>query len=190
MRFYWDFCHKYHHEAFDGGSLSLFLRKLQEKKQSEQQQNQAKQAVSLFYEMQSGSMQPLTKNKSISSQSQNDIDRKNVHSNNWLHHDGNTSEAHDPVAQHPRSRQPCVNPITVNNPPEKVGISWVFVFDQLVSEIKIRHYSPKTLKAYRGWMRAPLNGLQNILFAILLPAIYYRRIMISARFRNCWGIAM
>jgi len=27
------------------------------------------------------------------------------------------------------------------------------VFDRLLSEIKIRHYSPKTLKAYRGWTR-------------------------------------
>jgi len=31
------------------------------------------------------------------------------------------------------------------------GTSWVFVFDTLASEIKMRHYSPKTLKAYRGW---------------------------------------
>jgi integron integrase len=31
--------------------------------------------------------------------------------------------------------------------------SWVFVFDTLNSEIKLRHYSLKTLKAYRGWTR-------------------------------------
>jgi hypothetical protein len=29
----------------------------------------------------------------------------------------------------------------------------VFVFDTLNSEIKLRHYSPKTLKSYRGWTR-------------------------------------
>lgn len=33
----------------------------------------------------------------------------------------------------------------------KAGSSWVYVFDQLENEIKLRHYSPKTLKAYRGW---------------------------------------
>ena len=27
------------------------------------------------------------------------------------------------------------------------------MFHRLLSEIKIRHYSPKTLKAYRGWTR-------------------------------------
>jgi integron integrase len=35
----------------------------------------------------------------------------------------------------------------------QTGSSWVFVFDTLNSEIKLRHYSSKTLKAYRGWTR-------------------------------------
>jgi len=33
------------------------------------------------------------------------------------------------------------------------GQSWVLVFDTLKSEIMLRHYSPKTLKSYRGWVR-------------------------------------
>jgi integron integrase len=33
------------------------------------------------------------------------------------------------------------------------GGSWAFVFDTLNREIQLRHYSPKTLKAYRGWAR-------------------------------------
>lgn len=49
LRFYWDFCHKYRHDPFDLGSLPLFLNKLQEKRQSEQQLKQAQDAVSLFY---------------------------------------------------------------------------------------------------------------------------------------------
>ena len=153
LRFYWDFCYKYHHETLDISSLPLFLRKLQEKRQSDQQQNQAKLAVSLFYEMQTASEQLLTRNKNISCQSQRSDDRINAHPNNSLHHVSNISVVHDPVVQHLRSQQHCVHPVIVNNPPENVGTSWVFVFDQLVSEIKIRHYSPKTLKAYRGWIR-------------------------------------
>lgn len=35
----------------------------------------------------------------------------------------------------------------------QTGSSWVFVYDTLNSEIKIRHYSPKTLKSYRSWTR-------------------------------------
>jgi len=52
LRFYWDFCHKYHHDSFHSDSSPLFLRKLQDKHQSEPQQKQAHHAVSLFYEMQ------------------------------------------------------------------------------------------------------------------------------------------
>jgi integron integrase len=35
----------------------------------------------------------------------------------------------------------------------QTGNSWGFVFDTLNSEIKLRHYSQKTLKAYRSWTR-------------------------------------
>ena len=52
LRFYWDFCHKYRHDCLHSDSLPLFLRKLQDKHPSEQQQKQAQHAVSLFYEMQ------------------------------------------------------------------------------------------------------------------------------------------
>ena len=59
LHFYWDFCHKYHHDAFHTDSLPLFMQKLQDKNQSEQQQHEANQAVSLFFRMQTATMQPL-----------------------------------------------------------------------------------------------------------------------------------
>jgi site-specific recombinase XerD len=31
--------------------------------------------------------------------------------------------------------------------------NWAPVYDGLISEIKLRHYSPKTLKSYRSWIR-------------------------------------
>ena len=31
--------------------------------------------------------------------------------------------------------------------------NWAPVYDGLISEIKLRHYSPKTLKSYRSWVR-------------------------------------
>lgn len=40
-----------------------------------------------------------------------------------------------------------------SRPVVQTGSSWVFVFDTLNCEIKLRHYSPKTLKAYRSWTR-------------------------------------
>jgi len=152
LRFYWDFCHKYYYDAFHTDSLPLFLQKLHEKRQTEQQQNQAKYAVSLFYEMQNVSEQPITRNKGVSSQSLQSVNQKKANPSHGTHQNSKIPVVQDPV-QHPPSHQPSSNPVTGNHRPEKPGTSWVFVFDRLVREIKIRHYSPKTLKAYRSWIR-------------------------------------
>ena len=48
-----DFCLKYHYEILDKESLSYFLKKLEDKNQTEQQQKQAFHAVSIFYEIES-----------------------------------------------------------------------------------------------------------------------------------------
>ena len=31
------------------------------------------------------------------------------------------------------------------------GVSWINEYDKLKNEIKVRHYSPKTLRSYKGW---------------------------------------
>ncbi|MCP4405902.1 MAG: integron integrase [bacterium] len=36
---------------------------------------------------------------------------------------------------------------------KETGANWVWLYDKLESAIKVRHYSPKTLKAYRSWIR-------------------------------------
>jgi integron integrase len=36
---------------------------------------------------------------------------------------------------------------------ERIKVSWMPVYDCLESEIKLRHYSPRTLRSYRGWVR-------------------------------------
>ncbi len=133
LRFYWDFCYKYHHEVFNAQSLSFYIQKLQEKRQSEQQQNQAKHAVSLFYEM------------------HNSINQLQVPISHSERQKINPSLRQNLLSDTSRDLRP--SPVIGDNPPEKKGTSWVYIFDQLVTEIKLRHYSPKTLKAYRGWIR-------------------------------------
>ena len=49
MRYYLDFCHKYHFEQGTDASLSAFLKKLDKKKQSVQLQKQAEQAIRLYF---------------------------------------------------------------------------------------------------------------------------------------------
>ena len=51
LRFYWDFCQKYHHPVSKHESLSHFIEKLHQKKQKEYQIKQASDAVSLYYEI-------------------------------------------------------------------------------------------------------------------------------------------
>jgi hypothetical protein len=49
LRYYWDFCHKYHFPPEQHASLPHFLKKLQEKRQTQVQQEQAAPAIWLFY---------------------------------------------------------------------------------------------------------------------------------------------
>ena len=53
LRYYLDFCLKYRYEILKKESLSYFLKKLEDKNQTEQQQKQAFHAVSIFYEIES-----------------------------------------------------------------------------------------------------------------------------------------
>ncbi|MCP4049144.1 MAG: hypothetical protein GY730_00325, partial [bacterium] len=49
LRYYLDFCKKYHHPYADHQSLHLFLAKLKQKKQSADKQGQALKAIRLYY---------------------------------------------------------------------------------------------------------------------------------------------
>ena len=49
LRYYLDFCLKYHHEPVNKESFTLFVQKLKNKNQTEQQRKQAFDAVSIFY---------------------------------------------------------------------------------------------------------------------------------------------
>lgn len=149
LRFYWDFCHKYQHDIFHSDSLPLFLQKLQSKNQSEQQQNQAKHSVSLFLKMHAADEQLQIRDGNNSKPSLQKINCSGVTSNPSKDESSLSSVVQSSI-RHNYSDQ---NLSTVNRSSEDTGTSWTFVFDQLVNEIKIRHYSPKTLKAYRGYIR-------------------------------------
>jgi hypothetical protein len=49
LRFYLDFCDKYHHVPALRSSLPLFIRKLHEKNQTSRQRKQASHAINLYY---------------------------------------------------------------------------------------------------------------------------------------------
>jgi len=112
LKYYLDFCQKYHFQHEDRKSLNHFIRKLKDKRQSEQQQQQAINAIAIYYE-------------TLPTVSESNIEYKNK------------------------------NHIISS---EKEGLKltnadWKRVYNDLSSEIQLRNYSKKTLKAYMGWAR-------------------------------------
>ena len=158
LRYYWDFCHKYQHDPFHPSSLPLFLNKLAQKRHSNQQREQADQAIKLFYQVQATAIArdtnlPTTSRNTVSIQSppspyvpHRKITPEPAQS---IHHSHHQSTPYD------NTRQSFLDNHSpqIANVENRTGCSWVFVFDGLTREIQLRHYSPKTLKSYRGWAR-------------------------------------
>ncbi|MCD4729569.1 MAG: phage integrase N-terminal SAM-like domain-containing protein, partial [Bacteroidales bacterium] len=112
LRYYLDFCGKYGFNQLNKGILVNFIKKLKEKKQTDQQQKQAYHSISLFYELGSINSEQeglfKNRNKKLSTKKDN---------------------------------------LKLTN------TNWTPVYDGLIAEIKLRHYSPKTLKSYGSWVR-------------------------------------
>ena len=51
LRYYLDFCRKYHFSPEHQTSLPHFIQKLQEKRQTRSQQEQASKAIALYYQI-------------------------------------------------------------------------------------------------------------------------------------------
>ncbi len=150
LRYYWDFCYKYHHDPLTASSLPLFLGKLQEKRQSTQQQNQAQFAISLLYGMNSPT--PSKQNAAPINTNPCKVQENNKNYNG----SAKATEKPDTENVTHTSSQIVVTPLPTSSqqPPSETSVqSWVTVYNQLENEIKRRHYSPKTLKAYRTWTR-------------------------------------
>ncbi|MBU0729748.1 MAG: integron integrase [Proteobacteria bacterium] len=112
LRYYLDFCRKYKHDSTDKLNFSFFVKKLQEKKQSELQQQQAQHAITIYYEIEiekTTNKAPLNDRNLSASSPNSEFKTKNA--------------------------------------------DWTSVFTQIRNEIKLRHYSPKTLTSYTGWAR-------------------------------------
>jgi integron integrase len=63
---------------------------------------------------------------------------------------------------------PLGSPVDMTNPSEQhpqqqniTALTWPIVYERLSNAVKIRHYSPKTLKSYRGWLRKLQGFLGN-----------------------------
>ncbi len=126
LRFYWDFCHKYHHASFHSDSLPLFLKKLQDKHPSEPQPKQAHHAVSLFYEMQTAPVRNPVNTETTSGDSLVTNDPIKTTSSQPLpdksQHKLTVSGFNDASRDNASSRV-VPNPAKANSSPVKIGAS-------------------------------------------------------------------
>lgn len=141
LLYFWDFLAKYHPPDSRAEQIRLFIEKLQGKKQSEAQQKQAAYALSLYFQMQDVEARSFTttpgepfvqKESAATVPAQTaalpvsepaDLPRNESRYNEW------------------RCLEKSASP------------AWDQVISDLSNEIKTRHYSRKTLKAYGDWLR-------------------------------------
>lgn len=133
LRYFLDFKANYIKIHGQSEQVSLFLEKLRRKKQTEEQCQQAAHAVSLFFELE---LRETAPNDPVQLQ-----DRQcSVYSS--------SPEVLRPSV-HDRSYQYCVAGYREkSDSPE-----WDAVIAAMAAEIKVRHYSRKTLKTYGKWSR-------------------------------------
>jgi len=139
LRYYLDFCHNYHFPPEHLQSLHPFIAKLRDKQQSQAQQEQAVKAINLYYalfqERNIPCQQPLQ--RTAVSPETAPLDNKKQSA----------------IGAGPGTRVKVkVESLFIREKPIS-GASWKSEYARLADEIHLRHYSPKTLKSYQGWMR-------------------------------------
>jgi hypothetical protein len=162
LRYFLDFCAKYAPSESKSQQVHLFCEKLRDKRQSEAQRERAAHAVSLFFEMQQPSVPANSDGIEYSDggKAVNDgVSAVNEPSGSWL-------PSSDPASASPEPRQLSTArgasgyaeagyQVRTDSP------EWDELLATLAAEIKVRHYSRKTLKTYANWSRQFQRFLKN-----------------------------
>jgi integron integrase len=160
LRYYLDFCSKYQITASSSQSIPLFMQKLREKNQPEPQRHRAAYAVTRYFEL---------------------LKQGETHGFEDAHHSedrpaspasgaGGKGEAITPSpadglaipqsssqAPHQKASQYCAAGYQVTS----ASPEWDLLLADLAAEIKVRHYSRRTLKTYATWSRHFQQFLKN-----------------------------
>jgi integron integrase len=165
--YYLDFKSKYSLPESRSEHVRLFIEKLKKKNQTPEQQKQAAHALSLFFESQKQKQHVSTENKNGFPPTERGNDRQKTQYHQTS--EGSTLRASNTikVPSNP-SVPPFISPLSgksrfndwnclkKTNSPE-----WDKLIGNLAEEIKTRHYSRKTLKAYADWCRHYQSYLRN-----------------------------
>ena len=134
LRYFFDFCKKYPGAGPVSRQVSAFLDKLREKGQSEQHCAAATRAVELYLEMRHRPDSPPAEQTA---------------------HVPQTLPALTPNRPRPSQFDPVGYEVKTDSQ------EWDVVLERLVDEIKVRHYSRKTLQTYARWSRSFQRFLKN-----------------------------
>ncbi len=148
LRYYLDYCHKYPVPDAKCERIRLFCEKLREKKQSELQRQQAAHAVSLYYSLADEDQPDSTgcaENEPVYA----------VVASDSLDCPRNTlpGNAVGPTPQTTPFRKGSSHYCEAGYQVKSDSPVWDAVIEKMADEIKVRHYSRKTLKTYANWTR-------------------------------------
>ena len=172
LQYYLDFCRKYDFSPGHKGSLPPFIRKLDEKRQTKAQQERAINSITLYYQIVKAKATP-DKAKALKFEGTKEyipleVDRPLINRvadpapARYKRAESRFSRDLAPSSKARRSSpnaKPAVknsdHPIashSLKNKQQK-GTSWIEEYSRLENEIRVRNYSPRTLRTYRGWVR-------------------------------------
>jgi integron integrase len=156
LRFFLDFCLKYQASGTDSERLRLFMLKLREKKQPEEQRLRAFRAVSLYFDLlkqvgfyvHDGIGSVDGQGRDVAGLITPELDEP--------HRVASTVGPPRFARDLPASRYCADGYVTKSDSPE-----WDAVLAAVADEIKIRHYSRRTLQTYATWSRNFQRFLKN-----------------------------
>ena len=162
LRYYLDFCRRYNFSTMHKKSLPRFIRKLQEKKQTKAQQDQAVMAVKLYYEILNAKgilnkepapqtarpqgYSPFNYEKHFSIR---EVAARPIHYKKVIPPLSRDSALSTSV----HSSSHTISPSGKGYVEQETGASWGAEYSRLENEIRVRHYSSRTLRTYKGWVR-------------------------------------
>jgi integron integrase len=159
-----DICLKYNFPPGHKESLPQFIQKLQEKRQTKTQQEQAIKSITLYYQ--------IVKSRSLSHQAPKPENSKGSRlkvDKPFPNHDAIPGPIQYEKVESRFSPDSAPSPRVGNlshdvrqseisdsgplkNKQEK-GAFWIGEYSMLENEIRVRHYSSRTLRTYKGWLR-------------------------------------
>jgi hypothetical protein len=153
LRYYYDFSGTCPGMNDKPEMVRLFLEKLRSRNQSAMQCQQAAHAISLYFEMQSQAIQVVTSVDEPSKEQNVVPDQMSSH--------GIYSESPAQTAHFPAFKQHQSQYSEVGYQEKSDSLEWDNVLEAMATEIKVRHYSRRTLQTYANWSRNFQRFLKN-----------------------------